>query len=119
MCCTFGKVYSMELLQQLFESPEVQKIAKEVAAATVVYVTTKIGWKEFKKGTLLPGQKKKEKSSEKVRKKLHKEVLELQKEVMVNRKVLLYLLSVCDEADIKDFQSLLSEEEKLVINQLL
>ena len=108
-------IHSLETLKELAASPEVQKFMKEVATTSIIYISAKLGWKEFKKGSLLPGQKKKEKNSEKVKRKLHKEVVNMQKDVALNHKLLLYLLSVCSEVERAEFEALLSDDEKKVL----
>ena len=47
-----------------------------------------------------------------MKKRLHQEVVDVQKDVILNQKLLLYLLSVCSEAEKEAFEALLSEDEK-------
>jgi hypothetical protein len=111
------QLHSIELLNNFLKSEQAKTMFKEAVTAGIVLVSAKLGWKEFQKGNLFPGQEPKEKSSAIVKKELQEEYEGLCKKVALHQKLLLYVISVCNEAERADFEALLSEEEvKLLMN---
>jgi len=112
------QVQSVEFLNKILESEQTKKMFEQIVTAGVIFVSAKLGWKEFGKGNLIPGQQSKEKSSEVVKKELYDECARLDRDLSLNRKLLLYLFSVCNEVERANFEALLSDEEKLIFAQV-